>query len=164
MKCIRHFFRTGSYNQLFSGPILSFIGGKESAEIAIGKDYLQLRFYAMSFGIVNFVLAGFFRGIGDTRTPMVLALINSSLIILFTYTLAYGKWGFPELQLEGAGWAFLIGECVAFIGGWTHQKVNFNKSEAKLIEKKSSKLGIQEFSISVSMLIFTFFCILETRY
>lgn len=157
------------FGYLFGGDILRWVGGTASSAIAIGGEYLQLRFYAMAFGIFNFVLHGFLRGIGDTKTPMVLSMIINCLIVFFTFSLAYGKFGFPELGLVGAGWAFIIGEIVGLIGCFyvyfiklhpvyqTRVKIPFNRYEAELVLKESGKLGIQEFSMSVSMLIFTLF-------
>lgn len=153
----------------FSEDILRLIGGSESKEIAEGEEYLKIRFYAMSFGILNFVFHGFFRGIGDTLTPMVLSIASNVIIIFLTFTMTYGNLGFPELGLAGAGWAFGIGEAVGLIGCLyvyfiklhpryhTRSKVLFNRHEAKLIVKESGKLGIQEFSLSISMFIFTLF-------
>lgn len=152
-----------------SEEILRFIGGAESKDIAQGGQYLQIRFYAMAFGIFNFVFHGFFRGIGDTITPMVLSLISNVLIVFLTFGLTFGYFGFTEMGLTGAGWAFVVGELVGFIGCLyvyfiklhpvyqTRSKVRFNRKESKLIIKESSKLGVQEFSMSVAMLIFTVF-------
>src|SRR5690554_3760550 len=59
---------------LGSGFFLQVITGM--SEIAeAGAFYVQLRFYALAFGIFSFVFHGFFRGIGDTRTPAYLTLI-----------------------------------------------------------------------------------------
>jgi MATE family multidrug resistance protein len=153
-----------------SDSILRLIGGAENPRLAsTGDDYLRIRFFAMAFGIFNFVLHGFLRGIGDTKTPMVLSIVSSVAMIFFTYTLTYGHWGFPEWGLSGAGWAFFIGEAIGLLGGiyvylialhprlQTRSKVRFNRAEANLILAESGKLGIQEFSLSVSMFIFTMF-------
>lgn len=149
--------------------ILRLIGGSESKDIAEGHDYLRIRFYAMAFGILVFVFHGFFRGIGDTMTPMVLSIGSNALIIFLTFTMTFGKLGFPEMGLVGAAWAFFIGEGLGLLGCLyvyfiklhpiyqTRSKVLFDPNEAKLILKESSKLGVQEFSLSISMLIFTIF-------
>jgi MATE family multidrug resistance protein len=152
-----------------SEGILRLIGGSESKDIVSGEAYLRIRFYAMSFGILNFVFHGFFRVIGDTLTPMVLSIASNVIIVFLTFTLTFGNLGFPELGLVGAGWAFLIGEAVGLFGCLyvyfvklhriyhTRSKVLFDRVEAKLILQESGKLGVQEFSLSISMLIFTIF-------
>lgn len=151
-----------------SGFFLQVITGM--SDIAeTGEVYVRLRFYAMAFGIFSFVFHGFFRGIGDTRTPAYLTLISSVIMVFLTYALTYGKYGFPELGLDGAGWAFLAGEGVGFLGCvyvffirlnrsfHTRIRVTFRRDESKLILLESGKLGIQEFALSISMFIFTMF-------
>jgi MATE family multidrug resistance protein len=134
-----------------------------------GAVYVQLRFYALAFAIFSFVFHGFFRGIGDTRTPAYLTLISCVIMVFLTYALTYGKYGFPELGLDGAGWAFLVGEGIGFVGCAyvffirlnkqynTRLRVHVQRDEAKLILQESGKLGIQEFALSISMFIFTMF-------
>lgn len=152
-----------------SDKILHLVGGSQSSDIVEGELYLRIRFYALTFGILNFVFHGFFRGIGDTVTPMVLSIVTNGLVIFLTFTLAFGRLGFPDLGLAGAGWAFLVGEAVGIIGCLyvyfiklhrkyqTRSKVLFDRKEAKLIVRESGKLGIQEFSLSFSMFVFTIF-------
>jgi MATE family multidrug resistance protein len=149
-----------------SGQIISWISPDLVNE---GADYLRLRFMAMSCGIVTFVFQGFLRGISNTKTTMLLALISGLTMLFFTYTLTFGKMGFPEMKLIGAGIAALLGDIVGLLGCLyvyfirlhrtyrTRSKVKFNSAEAKLILSESGKLGIQEFSMSVSMFIFTIF-------
>ncbi|MBW7473711.1 MATE family efflux transporter [Paenibacillus oenotherae] len=150
--------------------ILSWTGGSEDL-VRQGSFYLELRFYAMAFGIINFAFHGFLRGIGATRMSMVVALISNLLIILLTYAMTFGELGFPKLGLTGAGFAILIGEAVqllicAYIFFFVLHKrfhtrsrkaIVFQWPEMKLIAFESGKLGVQEFSLSFSMYIFTAF-------
>lgn len=134
-----------------------------------GTTYLQIRFFAMVFSVFNFVFFGFFRGIGDTLTPMVLSLVSNLTAIFLTFTLTYGKWGFPNWGLSGAGWAVWIGEALCLAGCVymyffrlhrqfsTRSKIGADWPELKLISIESGKLGIQELSLSLSMFIFTMF-------
>ncbi|HEX7056518.1 MAG TPA: MATE family efflux transporter [Bacilli bacterium] len=152
---------------IFAGSILRFVGSAVLAEA--GTAYLRFRFAALVFGLFSFVFHGFFRGIGDTRTPAVLSFLGCGVMIFFTYVLTYGKLGFPEMGLQGAGWAFLLGELLGFFGCLyvyfirlhkrfqTRRRTAFNKPEARLILRESGKLGLQEFAMSISMFIFTAF-------
>lgn len=153
---------------LGSGPLLKLITASDSMA-ETGEPYVQLRFFAMSLGIFSYVFHGFFRGIGDTRTPAVMTLIASGIMIYLTYALTYGKHGFPELGLTGAGWAFLIGETAGLAGCLfmfvlrirhslqTRIRIAFDRAESRLILLESGKLGIQEFAMSISMFLFTMF-------
>jgi multidrug resistance protein, MATE family len=150
------------------GLILKLIGGSEEL-VAAGIDYLRYRILAVACFTVSFVFHGFFRGIGDTRTPMLLSLLANGAMIFFTYTLTYGKLGFPELGLSGAGMAVLIGEALSLLGSLyvyfvklhptlgTRLQVKPSRSEIKLLSAESGKLGVQELAMSLSMFVFTIF-------
>jgi MATE family multidrug resistance protein len=149
-----------------SGWLLDLISPELRGE---GESYLLLRFLAMACMIVTFVFQGFLRGVSRTKTTMQLALISGVTMLFFTYTLTFGNLGFPEMKLAGAGLAVLIGDAVGLICCLyiyffrlnrlfhTRSKVKFHPQEAKLILVESGKLGMQEFSMSVSMFIFTIF-------
>jgi MATE family multidrug resistance protein len=153
---------------LASGAVLRLTGASANL-IASGDFYLELRFYAMAFGIVSFVFHGFFRGVSDTKTSMFIAIFSNLLMIGLTYSMTYGHWGFSAMGVDGAGYAMLIGEaiqllvCIAVFLGPMHRRFQTrrvpqpNWGELKLIAAESGKLGLQEFSMSVSMYIFTMF-------
>ncbi|QHT60290.1 MATE family efflux transporter [Paenibacillus lycopersici] len=150
--------------------VLRWTGGSANL-VRTGSFYLELRFYAMSFGIINFAFHGFLRGIGATKMSMVVSLMANIPILSLTYLLTYGKFGFPELGLKGAGYATLIGEsaqtliCAFIFFVVLNRKfqtrkyltLTFKWIEMKLIMLESGKLGMQEFSLSLSMYIFTAF-------
>ncbi|WP_181832999.1 MATE family efflux transporter [Bacillus taeanensis] len=152
----------------FSETIFRIMGSSEEL-IQQGTGYLQIRFFAMVFSIFIFVFHGFFRGIGDTKTPMISAILGNGLMIFFTSGLTYGNFGMPEIGLIGAGYALLIGEIVIFLicayvyfirlhlAYETRSKVAFDRAESKLILGESGKLGMQEFSMSMAMFVFTAF-------
>jgi MATE family multidrug resistance protein len=151
-----------------SDAVLKLTGGSDKL-LETGNEYLELRFYAMSFGIISFVFHGFFRGVGDTRISMVVSIIANVLMIGLTYGLTYGHWGLPDMGIIGAGYAILIGEavqlviCLIVFWGPMHRRFRTREIqkpdwlELKLISRESGKLGLQEFSMSVSMYIFTIF-------
>jgi MATE family multidrug resistance protein len=153
---------------LASGAVLKLTGGSANL-VATGGAYLELRFYAMSFGVMNFVFHGFFRGVGDTRTSMFVSIFSNVLMVGLTYGLTYGHWGLPDMGIIGAGYALLIGEavqlliCLAMFWGPMHRLYRTREiqkpdwQEFRLITQESGKLGLQEFSMSVSMYIFTVF-------
>lgn len=148
--------------------ILELMGG--SAElVSAGTAYLRYRLFAVACFTVSFVFHGFFRGIGDTRTPMAMSIASNVVMIFFTYTLTYGKLGFPEMGLPGAGLAVLIGEALGLIGSAyvyffrlhrryaTRRRIQIDSEEAKLITVESGKLGVQELAMSLAMFVFTMF-------
>ncbi len=54
----------------------------------------------------------FFEGIGNTRIAMVITVIINLVNIVLNYVLIYGKYGFPELGLNGSGYASLIARLI----------------------------------------------------
>ncbi|MCZ8519270.1 MULTISPECIES: MATE family efflux transporter [Paenibacillus] len=153
---------------LAPGLLLKLMGG--SAElVAAGSDYLRFRLFAVACFTLSFILHGFFRGIGDTRTPMVMTIAANAAMIFFTYTLTYGHWGLPELGLSGAGLAVLLGEALGLLGSayvyfvrlharyGTRRRVTVDRAEARLLIGESGKLGVQELAMSLAMFVFTMF-------
>ncbi|MEK0316423.1 MATE family efflux transporter [Cohnella sp. 56] len=153
---------------LASEAVLRLTGGSANI-VSAGADYLELRFYAMAFGIISFVFHGFFRGVGNTRISMLVAIVANLVMIGLTYGFVNGAMGLPELGVKGAGWAILIGEalqlllCLIVFYGPLHRKFGTRSlpapdwRELRLVAQESGKLGLMEFSMSVSMYIFTMF-------
>jgi len=153
---------------LFADDLLRLTGGSDEL-VEAGTLYTELRFYAMAFGIFNFAFHGFLRGIGATRLSMIVSIIANLIMLIGTYTLTYGHWGLPELGLKGAGIAMLLGEGVqAIVCAYVflfpmHRKyrtrvpARIDWREMKLIAAESGKLGVQEFSLSLAMYLFTAF-------
>lgn len=54
-------------------------------------------------------------GMNDTATPMWIILGADLLNVAGNYLLIFGKWGFPELGLAGAGWSTLLSRTASAI-------------------------------------------------
>ncbi|MDG0812713.1 MATE family efflux transporter [Cohnella rhizosphaerae] len=146
--------------------ILSAMGLNDEI-VALGSDYVMIRMIALIFGIFSGAFFAYLRAIGDTKTPMTIALINSGLVVVLTYVLAYGKYGFPDLGLQGAAWSILIAEivtagmCVWVYFGYlnatllTRSFERFDRKQVKLMVFESAKLSMMEMSNSLGMLVFT---------
>jgi MATE family multidrug resistance protein len=57
----------------------------------------------------NFALMSFFRGLGDTRTPLRASLFGVSVNVVVAWVLIYGRLGAPQLGTAGAGYAVSAG-------------------------------------------------------
>lgn len=53
--------------------------------------------------VVSFSIVSFFRGIGDTRTPLVGSLVSIGCNVVLAYGLIYGEFGLPAWGVVGAG-------------------------------------------------------------
>ena len=135
--------------------------------LAHGPDYVQVRMIALMFGIFGGVFYSYMRAIGDTKTPMAISILNSALVVALTYALAYGKFGFPNLSLQGAAWSMVIAElitfaiCLAVYYGRLNRTMatrrweRIERGQVKLLFFESSKLSVTELSNSLGMLVFT---------
>jgi len=86
------------------GPILS----GDAAVVSLGTTYLHLRLYGSGFMILNFVFQGFYAGIGETRHQMIASIFITGTNILLDYALIFGRWGAPEMGVQGAAIATTI--------------------------------------------------------
>ena len=86
--------------------------GQEDAVVEQAKPYLLV----ISFSIIPFLVFQSFRqyseGLSMTKVPMVVSVSMNVLNIVLNYLLIYGKFGFPELGLLGAGIATLIARTI----------------------------------------------------
>lgn len=79
-------------------PILS-----PDADVAtLGDVYLHYRFYGALPMLANWVLRGFFAGIGETRHQMVASIVTTVANIVLDYVLIFGHVGFPAMGIAGA--------------------------------------------------------------
>ena len=97
----------------FADSIIQILAPSESiAPLATG--YMRAR----SFGIMGITaassLSAFFRGIGDTRTPLIATLVANVANLFLDLGLVYGWYGMPRLGVVGAGLATSISEWIYF--------------------------------------------------
>ena len=83
--------------------------GAESTVVTLGGSYLRITFLFSGFLIASFVLGAGLRGVGDSRKPMLAAMLINVVNIALDYVLIFGHLGFPALGVEGAAWAAAIG-------------------------------------------------------
>ncbi len=67
------------------------------------RPYFLLQLASLFFIMIFNGFKQFFDGITDTLIPMWIMLFANTLNIAGNYLLIYGKWGFPEWGLAGAG-------------------------------------------------------------
>ena len=88
---------------IFGKNILYHLGqDPEVVELAI--PFLQLMGVSIIPMLLFMTLKQFTDGLQFTRTAMILSLTGMPINILLNWLLIYGNWGFPRLELVGAGW------------------------------------------------------------
>ena len=74
--------------------------------LGLTNDYFYTALLSGGFAILPLLVAsGIIRGTGNTRVPMIIALIANTYNIIGDYLLIFGHYGFPELGVRGAALA-----------------------------------------------------------
>ncbi len=92
---------------VLSKNVLYHLG--QDAEVArLGAPYLQIMSWSIIPMMMFIVIKQFTDGLERTRTAMLLSLSALPINIFINWLLVYGNWGFPRLELAGAGYGTLI--------------------------------------------------------
>lgn len=86
---------------------LPFMGQPPAATELAKPYYLLLCLSYLPF-MLFFSMKQFFEGIGNTKIAMYITITANLIHIVLNYVLIYGKFGFPEMGLNGAGIGTLI--------------------------------------------------------
>lgn len=76
--------------------------GHDAEQIALEKSYYTIMMLGSVFTLLKVCFASFFSGIGKTKVVMICDVIGIFLNIPLSYALIFGKFGFPEMSIEGA--------------------------------------------------------------
>jgi MATE family multidrug resistance protein len=96
------------------GPTLALLGPSQELQGA-ATAYISARLLGEAAFAGTMVFTSFFRGIGDTRTPMVVTIFANLLNAVLDYGLIFGRLGLPRWEVAGAGAATAIAHVVGAI-------------------------------------------------
>lgn len=79
-------------------------------------------------------------GLSQTRQAMYITIFCNLVNVLLNWVLIWGVWGFPELGLNGAGWATLISRVLMMIlmGGYVLYSKRYRVFQLRLLNPKAS--------------------------
>ncbi len=107
------------------GYFMQFMGQEEEV-IFHAQTYYNLLLVSILPFCLFMVFKQFAEGVTNTRIAMVITLIANILNIILNYILIFGKLGFPELGIDGAGYATLISRIfMAVIFVWAFIRLSF---------------------------------------
>ncbi len=89
--------------------------GRSPEVYALGVTYAKIRLYSGFFVFITMVVSSFLRGIGNTTTPMLIAIVANIVNTVGDYVLIFGKFGFPRLEVKGAAIATFVASAVSAI-------------------------------------------------
>jgi MATE family multidrug resistance protein len=98
----------------FAGPLFALAGHPADVRV-LEESYYRILMFGGVFGILDAAFSGFFTGRGLTRVVMLVNLIGAALNIPLDYALIYGAFGLPEMGIEGAALATVIGGAVSAV-------------------------------------------------
>lgn len=81
------------------------LAGHRSPVLEYEVLYFQTLMFGAGAAVMNQAFESFFTGRGETRVVMCVNVAASALNILLDYVLIFGRWGLPEMGIEGAAWA-----------------------------------------------------------
>ncbi len=162
-----HWFHQGFWVNIVLGILLVLLSlfvalfmprmGQPDEVVELGIPY----FIVISLSIIPFLYFASFKqfaeGISNTRIAMVITLLGNIVNIIFNYLLIYGRAGFPELGLMGAGIGTLIARVFMAFAFWLvykklsiferfrriHDDVRFSMGEAMRLIRLGAPMGVQ---------------------
>lgn len=108
----------------FSENLLRLMGASESL-IAEGSGYTKIALSSNLIVILIFLINGIFRGAGDAALAMRTLMIANGLNIVFDPLFIFGIGPFPELGIEGAALATVMGRTLGIV----YQLYHLNKGK-----------------------------------
>lgn len=90
----------GFIGYTFAQPILLLLGAAPDV-VEMGTDYLQVMMAGVIFMMINYSTNAVFRALGDTKTPLKIALYINILNPVSSYMFMFGVWGLPALGIQG---------------------------------------------------------------
>jgi MATE family multidrug resistance protein len=103
-----------SFTLVFGKDLLHHLG-QDPEVVELALPFMKLMGLSIIPMLLFMTLKQFADGLEQTKTAMIFSLGGMPLNILLNWLLIYGNWGFPRLELEGAGWATLITRSCMFL-------------------------------------------------
>jgi putative MATE family efflux protein len=104
-------------SQFFSSQILR-IYSKDAAVIALGTSYIRTFSWTFIFFAITFSYSFVMRSTGNVKTPSIISVAALILSTFLSYSLILGRFGFPEMGIQGAAVAAVIArllECITLL-------------------------------------------------
>jgi len=100
---------------LFADSLFDWIIS-DAKTVSLTQDYYYYALISGGFALLPLVTAsGIIRGTGNTRVPMIIALIANTYNVIGDYLLIFGHYGFPQLGVVGAALATGSAQLIALV-------------------------------------------------
>jgi MATE family multidrug resistance protein len=95
-------------------PLVALAGHSPTVQ-ALEVSYFRCLCFAALPALIVASINSFFAGRGATWVVAVVDATGMTVNALLAYALIFGRWGFPELGISGAGWATVAGSTTSAI-------------------------------------------------
>lgn len=105
---------------LATAPLLSLLPADPATTervIPLAADYMRVFFLGSPALFGFFVFSALMRGVGDTRTPLVVMLLSVIVNVALDPFLIFGWWVFPAWGVQGAAVATVASRAIATLAG-----------------------------------------------
>jgi putative MATE family efflux protein len=93
-------------------PTVIGLFGAEPEVADYASHYLRITAAMSVFLLLTFVGGAIFRGVGDSRTPLIASVVGNIVNVVLAYGLIFGHLGLPRLGVEGSAWGAAIARVV----------------------------------------------------
>jgi len=122
---------------VFAEPLYRLMGA-DTAVTAWGADYFRLYILSAPLTLIVYSSIGFYRGIQNSKVPMVIAFAMTGIQLGLDYALVYGRFGLPQLGLVGAAIAAC---CSQFAGAAVYLALFFWSPRTAPFREISWRIG-----------------------
>ena len=99
---------------MFTEPVL-IVFGQDPVISKMAGEYVLMLSFGMPFALGVMCLRNFLAALNKTTIPLILVIISTALNGFFNYLLIFGNWGFPRMELLGAGIASSLVYFISFL-------------------------------------------------
>jgi multidrug resistance protein, MATE family len=104
----------GVLGHYLAAPIIAALGAAPDV-VEAGAVILSIGASTSVFMTLMLIIGAALRGAGDSKTPMLAALLTNGLNAVLAWALIFGKLGLPALGLAGSAWATAIARAVGVV-------------------------------------------------
>ena len=132
--------------------------------IATGIPYLRARLFAMVAVGMNYSFRGYWNGVSMARVYLQTLVLMHAVNIVLNYLLIFGRFGFPELGVTGAGIgtavSTFIGTAIYIVMAFRHARsAGFlksvpDRSGLRTMLRLAVPAGLQQFFFATGMTVF----------
>ena len=127
---------------IFATPLYRLMGA-EPAVVALGTSYFRVHISSAPLTLLVYASVGFFRGIQNTKLPMLLAYAIATTQLTLDYGFIYGNLGLPGLGLVGAAVAAWLAQFIAAIAYLSIFLLSKQTAEYRAIRWRISIAGLR---------------------